>query len=101
MLIFHGLNLGLGLTSTPKGELPVTDIDKSTVTAIVPCPKCKKKQVYSIKNAFRPFCSERCRTMDTAAWATDEYAIPEKPTDEHSMLEESFEEMSENKDGFL
>ncbi len=62
--------------------------EKSNVIPIVACPECKKKIAYSTKNTHRPFCSERCQTMDTAAWATDVYAIPEKMTDEHSMLDE-------------
>jgi endogenous inhibitor of DNA gyrase (YacG/DUF329 family) len=34
-------------------------------------------------NAFRPFCSERCRVLDLAAWATDRYRIAGDPvTDE-------------------
>lgn len=27
-------------------------------------------------NPWRPFCSERCRTLDRANWAGESYAIP-------------------------
>ena len=27
-------------------------------------------------NPWRPFCSERCKTIDLAAWAEGEYAVP-------------------------
>jgi endogenous inhibitor of DNA gyrase (YacG/DUF329 family) len=27
-------------------------------------------------NAYRPFCSERCRLIDLGAWTTERYRIP-------------------------
>ena len=60
--------------------------EPSKTVTIVPCPQCKKKLVYSTKNRFRPFCSERCRVMDTAAWASDIYAIPDKNPEEEVAL---------------
>ena len=27
------------------------------------------------ENAFRPFCSERCKMIDLGAWAESEYSI--------------------------
>jgi endogenous inhibitor of DNA gyrase (YacG/DUF329 family) len=44
----------------------------------VQCPTCGKPAVYSHLNPVRPFCSEKCKTGDLAAWASDEYAIPTK-----------------------
>jgi endogenous inhibitor of DNA gyrase (YacG/DUF329 family) len=41
---------------------------------LVPCPICRKKSEWD-GNPFRPFCSERCKTIDLAAWATGEYHI--------------------------
>ena len=43
---------------------------------IIKCPQCRKPTKYTEKNAFRPFCSERCRTYDQAAWAEEGYRIP-------------------------
>jgi hypothetical protein len=30
-------------------------------------------------NPHRPFCSERCRVLDLAAWADERYRIPGDP----------------------
>jgi endogenous inhibitor of DNA gyrase (YacG/DUF329 family) len=32
-------------------------------------------------NRFRPFCSERCRTLDLGAWAAERHRIAGDPTD--------------------
>ena len=37
----------------------------------VNCPKCKKEVIWSDKNGFKPFCSERCRLLDLGAWASE------------------------------
>jgi endogenous inhibitor of DNA gyrase (YacG/DUF329 family) len=41
----------------------------------VKCPICKKVDVAPGDPEF-PFCSERCRTLDLANWATGKYVIP-------------------------
>jgi uncharacterized protein len=38
------------------------------------CPICKKEVARS--DPEFPFCSERCRTIDLANWATEKYVIP-------------------------
>lgn len=39
------------------------------------CPKCDK--AVSIEgNAYRPFCSERCRLLDLNSWLTEQYQVP-------------------------
>jgi endogenous inhibitor of DNA gyrase (YacG/DUF329 family) len=49
---------------------------------VVPCPTCKKPAVYSERNRWRPFCSERCRSIDLGAWASENYRVPaEAPKD--------------------
>ncbi len=40
----------------------------------IKCPVCKKESEWE-GNPFRPFCSERCKTIDLAAWASEEYRI--------------------------
>jgi endogenous inhibitor of DNA gyrase (YacG/DUF329 family) len=45
----------------------------------VPCPRCGAQAPYSLENAWRPFCSERCRIIDLGAWANEEYRIPAPP----------------------
>lgn len=42
----------------------------------IPCPQCKKPTVYSTKNPYRPFCSERCQLIDLGDWANEKFAIP-------------------------
>ena len=41
----------------------------------VSCPVCRKKAPWE-QNPWRPFCSERCKTIDLAAWASGEYRLP-------------------------
>ncbi len=41
---------------------------------IVKCPVCGKEKEWN-GNPFRPFCSERCKNIDLAAWASGEYRI--------------------------
>ncbi len=48
----------------------------------VRCPQCGLVSKYSTANAFRPFCSERCKMIDLGAWATDQYAVPGKPLED-------------------
>ena len=38
------------------------------------CPICKKAIAPGGK--FEPFCSDRCRLVDLANWATEKYGIP-------------------------
>jgi endogenous inhibitor of DNA gyrase (YacG/DUF329 family) len=42
----------------------------------VPCPTCKNEVEWSQENAYRPFCSERCKLLDLGAWAMEKHAIP-------------------------
>lgn len=42
----------------------------------VACPTCGRLQVYSVDNAFRPFCSERCKMIDLGQWANEGYRVP-------------------------
>ena len=45
---------------------------------IVACPRCGKESEWDPENAFRPFCSERCKLVDLGQWATEQYRIPGK-----------------------
>lgn len=48
---------------------------------IVRCPQCGKPVPWTAESKWRPFCSERCRTLDLGAWLSDRYrvAIDEAP----------------------
>ncbi|MCB1983842.1 MAG: DNA gyrase inhibitor YacG [Burkholderiales bacterium] len=49
----------------------------------VNCPHCGKSSQWNQDNPFRPFCSERCKTMDLAQWAMESYRIPDsEPSNE-------------------
>lgn len=43
----------------------------------VKCPRCKKYAEWN-GNKWRPFCSQRCKQIDLASWADEEYRIPEQ-----------------------
>ena len=58
----------------------------ATTPRLVACPNCKKITEYSTSNAFRPFCSQRCKMIDLGDWANENYKIPDnkpiEPDDE-------------------
>jgi len=49
----------------------------------VRCPACGGPAWYDVDNPWRPFCSERCRTHDLGAWASESYRVdaPAAPDD--------------------
>ncbi|CAG0906272.1 unnamed protein product, partial [Darwinula stevensoni] len=55
---------------------------------IVKCPTCQKKVIWQPQSLFRPFCSERCKNIDLAAWASGDYTIPVVEMDDVSMPDE-------------
>jgi hypothetical protein len=42
------------------------------------CPTCRRETPWE-GNPLRPFCSERCRVLDLAAWADERYRIAGEP----------------------
>lgn len=40
------------------------------------CPTCRTEVELRIRNESFPFCSERCRLQDLAAWLDERYRIP-------------------------
>ncbi len=55
-------------------------------TLKVPCPSCRKPALYAASNPWRPFCSERCRSVDLGAWASEQFRVPaEAPTDDDQL----------------
>ena len=51
------------------GTGPLTDAPR------VKCPNCGTACLYAPSNAWRPFCSERCRSIDLGAWASERYRV--------------------------
>lgn len=54
----------------------------------VACPQCRKKVVWSEKNAYRPFCSDRCRLLDLGAWADGSHRIAGEPAMDETEIDE-------------
>jgi endogenous inhibitor of DNA gyrase (YacG/DUF329 family) len=49
----------------------------------VRCPACGGPSLFAPSNPFRPFCSERCKSLDFGAWASESFRVPdESPPDD-------------------
>ncbi len=46
------------------------------MSTLVDCPTCGRKTEFDRSNPWRPFCSQRCKTVDLGAWASGKYVIP-------------------------
>ena len=64
-----------------------TETDASVKT--VRCPGCGGASVYAPTNAYRPFCSERCKNLDFGAWASEHFKLPEESPDKDPDFEQS------------
>lgn len=53
------------------------DIPVDAKPRIVRCPACGGDSIFAPTNAFRPFCSERCKNMDFGAWASESFRVPD------------------------
>jgi len=42
---------------------------------VVKCPTCGAPVPWSPDSKWRPFCSERCKTVDLGAWASERYRV--------------------------
>lgn len=40
------------------------------------CPQCKQATSLGRDNAWRPFCSERCKLLDLGEWFEERYTVP-------------------------
>ncbi len=49
---------------------------------IVQCPACGRKVAFEPGNRWRPFCSERCKTVDLGAWASGAYVVSASASEE-------------------
>jgi endogenous inhibitor of DNA gyrase (YacG/DUF329 family) len=45
---------------------------------VVDCPACGRKTPFDPSNRWRPFCSQRCKSLDLGAWAAERYRIAEE-----------------------
>lgn len=44
-------------------------------TLSVPCPNCKKEVVMIPESTFRPFCSQRCQSIDFGDWIFENHRV--------------------------
>jgi endogenous inhibitor of DNA gyrase (YacG/DUF329 family) len=51
------------------------------MVTVVKCPACAAPVRWSETSRWRPFCSERCKTVDLGAWAANRHVIPGDPLD--------------------
>ncbi|XXQ68163.1 DNA gyrase inhibitor YacG [Neisseriaceae bacterium B1] len=45
----------------------------------VKCPTCGTPVQWLPENAYRPFCSQRCKLIDLGEWADEKHAIVAQP----------------------
>ena len=55
-------------------------VRSTTPSAPRPCPVCKAPVEWGPAAPFRPFCSERCKSLDFGAWASERYRIASRET---------------------
>jgi uncharacterized protein len=53
----------------------------------IKCPICSKETLWSESNPYRPFCSQRCRTIDLGDWLSEKHVIPGSKDDDSSQKE--------------
>ncbi|MDY0330517.1 MAG: DNA gyrase inhibitor YacG [Thiomonas sp.] len=64
----------------------------------VRCPQCGTLTVYGPSNPWRPFCSERCKSIDFGAWASENYRVQAKPdAADIDALEQELERNRQNR----
>lgn len=57
----------------------------------VKCPTCQRPVPWTPEQAFKPFCSERCKLIDLGEWVMEEKRIPGEPLElENDSDEEAF-----------
>lgn len=54
----------------------------SSTLVKVKCPTCQKLVPWQSDQAFRPFCSERCKLIDLGEWIMEEKRIPGEHSEE-------------------
>ena len=52
----------------------------------VRCPACGGPSRYAPDNAYRPFCSERCKMFDLGAWASESFRVDASPDEEDGSM---------------
>jgi hypothetical protein len=55
----------------------------------VSCPACGGLAVYAASNAYRPFCSSRCRGLDLGSWASESFCLSAGSADPDNDLRQA------------
>ncbi|GAA5234703.1 DNA gyrase inhibitor YacG [Verticiella sediminum] len=55
------------------------------MATIVKCPTCRRDVPWRDDSPCKPFCSERCKSIDLGAWASNRYTIPGPPVDDDAF----------------
>ena len=58
------------------------------MTVVVDCPTCGRKVAFTAANRWRPFCSQRCKTLDLGAWASESYRIAGNASEDGTSSDE-------------
>lgn len=59
-------------------------------TLAVKCPSCQKQVLMTDEFPYRPFCSERCKTIDFGGWASEDHRIEGDSVDNDHWSEEDY-----------
>jgi endogenous inhibitor of DNA gyrase (YacG/DUF329 family) len=51
-------------------------LKRASPTRFVSCPRCGAQVAWVAENAYRPFCSERCKLLDQGDWAMERFRVP-------------------------
>ncbi|WP_075185854.1 DNA gyrase inhibitor YacG [Teredinibacter haidensis] len=57
-------------------------------TLAVKCPTCSKQVLMTDEFPFRPFCSDRCKTIDFGGWAAEQHLIEGDETESDNWSED-------------
>ncbi|HCJ50725.1 MAG: DNA gyrase inhibitor YacG [Gallionellales bacterium CG03_land_8_20_14_0_80_55_15] len=49
---------------------------------LVACPHCGKASPWNSRNAYRPFCCERCKMIDLGQWADEAFRVAVPDTEQ-------------------
>jgi hypothetical protein len=60
--------------------MSVNETANKVAHRLVPCPTCGGDSVFAASNAYRPFCSARCKGVDLGAWASESFRVAAKDT---------------------
>ena len=63
---------------------------------MIKCPSCGVPTLYEEANAFRPFCSSRCKGEDIVGWATESYRVAGPQVNPEDLANQSSSEEDEN-----